>query len=324
MSGLRRLVPSNLGLKLVALGLALIVYASVYLDEEHEAIVSMPLIVDNTRQDRVLLDSPPERVVAKIVATGRIVLRLKLTGMGNDELVTVVRILPGEEGVDRSLIPSDVVVPLGLDVRVVEIKEPKHLRLRVDELAEKELPVLPRVRGQVPQGFVLSGEVTLDPARVTISGPRTLVEHLEEVYTEPIALEERKGPFNQVSEVVLDRRLRADPEHVRASADVERTAQLEMTGVPVVVRNRRRYETEVDPDSGNVVLLGPASRMRRIRELHDAGQNTGVSIVLDASGLPPGTHVVTPIVELTRELRLVSIFPPRFELQILSPDPPRD
>jgi hypothetical protein len=103
------------------------------------------------------------------------------------------------------------------------------------------------------------------------------------------------------------------------STDVERTSQVELEAVPVVVRNTRRYEVWPVPDSVRLTLIGPESRLSAIADHHRQGESTGLVVALDASGLGPGAHELTPLIELPRRIRLLSVEPPRILLHILPP-----
>lgn len=314
MTPLRRLRPQNLGTKLVALGLTLLVSGLVYLDQEHETTIQIPLEIADLPAGRVPLDDIPPQVAVKVVAKGQLIAKMWLTRSRPEDMSLIVRVPEGAESVDRELSPVDVSVPLGAPLRVTQIVRPIHLGFRLDALAERELAVAPRVIGSPPQGFVLSGDVRVAPPFVTVSGPATLLDPLGQVATAPVSLDERRRPFNAATEIVLPDKLTATPQEVVVHADVEAESQYRLEHVRVVVRNARGLTASVDPPTGSVTLLGPDSRVSRLGELSDAGEPTGLVIAVDASGKGPGAYEVTPVVDLAEDLRLVAVDPPRFQL----------
>ncbi len=313
---LRKLVPSNLRLRLLALGLALLTYGTVYLESEHEQVLTIPLVVANIPVDRIPIESLPTDVRVRTVAEGRVLARIFLAGVERDALYAVARVPTGAEKVEIDLGPADVVVPLGLGLRIVEVVSPTHLSFVLEELVHRNLPVTADVSGDLPEGYVLSGITALEPPNVRVSGPRSLVERLDEIRTESVDLADRRNPFSAVAPLVVGARLTAEPSSVQISADVEPTKQIQLAGIGVVFRNRGRLVASSDPPAGSVTLLGPSSRLNDLTALHAEGEATGLTIVLDATGLGPGTHEVSPIVELAGNLRLLAVEPPRFALTL--------
>ncbi len=313
---LRKLIPSNLGLRLLALGLALLAYGSVYLETEHEQILTIPLMLSNPSADRVPLDTPPGEAQVRVVAQGRLLARMRLAGIAEDELYALVRIPAGSDRVEIDLSPADVVVPLGLGLRVVEVISPTRVTLVLDDLVQRELPVVAALHGILPQGYVLSSKPALEPSSVQVGGPRTFVSAMEAVHTAAVDLAERREPFSEAVSLILDPRFECDPATVQLTVDIERTDQLRLENVPVVLRNLGRFAATHEPATGTVTILGPESRLKALKELHMAGEATGIAISLDAAGLGPGEHQVNPVVELGGQLRLISVDPTVFALRL--------
>lgn len=307
----------NLGAKVIAIVLALLVFGVVYLDGSQETTLTVPLRVDRIPEDRVVIEEVPDKARIRVRAPGQLLFRLRLGDVDRSGLMVLVRPDGEDDVVHHTLAPGDVVVPPNLDLlEVLEVLSPKNVEFALDELVSIEMEVAPHLVGEPATGFVVSGDATLDPPRVTVVGPRTQVELLTEVATEAVNVVGTDRPFRIPVAVRVPTGLRAVPESVWVGADVERTARLRLTSVPVVVRNSRRYGVTVDPDSGAVTLVGPASQLDQLSRLDATGAPTGIGIVLDAAGLGPGDHALTPRVELTGRLRLVAIEPDRFALRL--------
>jgi len=316
-------ITRNLLLKLVALGLALLVYLSVYLDREHEANIRVPLLVSKVPSGRVIVGEVPRRATVRVRARGRLLAEMKLTGQRDRGVYVNVELEPGENSVDRGLFREDVVVPLGLDLQPLDVVRPDRVAFHLDELVEREVPVAPRFVGEPPRGYTLSGAVSIQPPRVTISGPRTQVSQVDEIPTVAIDVSKHNTPFAEVVGLHLPSQFEVSPSEVEVRADIEPTGRYVLEQVPVIVRNLRRHRSSVEPPTGAVELWGPESQLAKIRALQEGGQPTGVMIVLDAQGLGPGAREVAPLVELAGQLRLVSVTPARFLLRIGAAEAPR-
>jgi hypothetical protein len=299
--------------------LAVALFVMVYLDQEHEIVVSIPLVVEGVEAEAAAVVPGPERVRVRLSASGRTLARLRVTGTASSGLVALVRPEGASGGIDRPLVPEDIVIPLDLGARVVEIVEPKRLSLRFAEVTKRELPVRVVVVGSPASGHAHSGEFDVDPRTAIVEGPRTVVDSLTAVETEPVDLEGRDGPLSVNVALRVPAGLRVDPAEVSVVTDVEKTSQIELEAVPVIVRNARRYEVRPVPVSVRLTLIGPESRLAAISEHHRQGESTGLVVALDAGGLGPGAHELTPSVELPSRLRLLSVEPPRILLHILPP-----
>jgi YbbR domain-containing protein len=89
---------------------------------------------------------------------------------------------------------------LPADVRVKEI-EPRTIRVTVERVVEKEVPIIPRWEGKPQQGYeVIDWQII--PSYVKIGGAESQMRDLTEVSTETVRLTERSGPFN--AQVAID------------------------------------------------------------------------------------------------------------------------
>jgi YbbR domain-containing protein len=83
---------------------------------------------------------------------------------------------------------------LPANVRVKEI-EPRAIRVTVERVVEKEVPITPRWEGKPPSGYeVIDWQIT--PATVKIGGAESQMRELTEVSTETVRLTDRIGPFS--------------------------------------------------------------------------------------------------------------------------------
>jgi YbbR domain-containing protein len=79
-------------------------------------------------------------------------------------------------------------------VRLEEI-EPATVSLKLEPIADRELPVEPRLEGTLPSDFEVS-QVVITPDRVKVRGPASHVYALQKVPTESISIEGRRESFD--------------------------------------------------------------------------------------------------------------------------------
>ena len=97
-------------------------------------------------------------------------------------------------------ISEDLIGELPAGVRVMSFYPPNIL-IRLEEIVERYVPVKPTFKGSPGEGYEL-GTVKVSPSKVAVSGPRSLLQLLESVGTEPFDVEGLKG--NKEGEVTVE------------------------------------------------------------------------------------------------------------------------
>jgi len=299
----------HLGVKLLALLLAVVIYAHVYTDQEQEAILRVPLRVTGLPADLVLTEKPPGEVELAARGSGKQILKLRV--QHPVLLVNLNEVRPGQ--VQRMLSPVDVALPVGSQVVVTEIRDPHLVEFMVDTLITREVNVRVLPEGRPPEGFVLGADPRPEPSRVAVRGPSHLVEDLDHVTAGPLLLPDLVEGVQHVELPVHteDERLHADPPEVSVETRLEPLATrafgdivVRMEGLPTVQAAR------VEPDSAEVVLAGPQVALAML-------EPSDLRLHLDVRSLPPGRYLLAPQLDPVDPLvELVAVRPARFLVEI--------
>jgi YbbR domain-containing protein len=190
----------NIGLKLVSLFLALVVWFFVSAPRRQpfsqRAFAASLSLVGLSRQ-YIITTEVPAQVNVRLRAR-----RPDLDSISSRTLEASVDLSwvgrPGEA--TFTLRPQHL--NLSSDVEVVSI-EPNKIRFRVELVRQRTVAVRPFLDGSPPPGFVV-GSATVSPDRVLISGPATQVLSMTEVGTERIIMTGRTATFVQNVAVVSD------------------------------------------------------------------------------------------------------------------------
>ena len=157
MNILRGWLFDNLGLKLVALLLALLVYLNVYTDRPATLIVSFPLQIVDLPDSLSLSGAAPAAVQAELRGSGKQLIRMRMT----EPPVRVSLAGVGMGRYERALTPADLPLPSDFEIQVERIVSPRTVELQVDRKGHRRLPVAARVEGLPAGGVVWTG--SLDP-----------------------------------------------------------------------------------------------------------------------------------------------------------------
>ena len=178
----------NLGLKLVALLLALLVYLNVYTDRPATLIVSFPLqIVD--LPDSLSLSGPvPSAVQAELRGTGKQLIRMRLT----EPPVRLSLAGVGTGRYERALSAADLPLLPDVEMQVERLVSPRTVELQVDRKGSRRLPVAVRVAGWPAGGVVWTGNLGVEPAFVEVTGPAQAIARIDSVRLDAVAIGGRR------------------------------------------------------------------------------------------------------------------------------------
>lgn len=295
----------HLGLKLLSLGLALLLWMAVAGEEIVERGLRVPLELQQLPTNVELSGEVPTAVDVRVrgasgtlsrVAAGDVVAVLDLRGARPGR-----RLFP--------LTPDQVRVPFG--VEIVQVM-PSAIAMAFEASATRTVPVLPSVDGRPAPGYVV-GTLTADPANVEIVGPESAVKRATEVLTEPVLIAGAKGRVRETVTIgVLDPTLRI----VNAKSAVV-TVQMEPAPAERTVHNRPVHLRNVggavvaqaQPATVNVTLRGTREGLARIAA-------DEVSAYVDVGGLGAGLYSLDVHVDVEQDAGVTKIEPSTIQVRI--------
>ena len=298
------------GLKMVSLLLAFFLWFSINVSErDAEGTLEIPLRVRSLASG-LIVTNQPVKPIAVTVRGPRTILD------GVDERRTRLSLdlgtaTPGEVRIELN---GDMIRPeLPRRLKVVRI-EPARVKVRIERLARKRVPVRPELAGLPPLGY--TAEASVSPGEVEASGPASKVEDLKEIKTEPVEVHAAPDPLQR--SVLLSWAgdfVSFAPDHVIVTVRFEPTMMSRrFEHVEVAVRNvRDGVHARLVPSRVDLTVQGPQHLLSSYH-LQDG------SVYVDAAGLGPGSHRVTPQAELPQALEVSRRDP---EVQTLEIKPAR-
>jgi YbbR domain-containing protein len=239
----------------------------------------------------VVLNDRVNEVEVQVRAT-----KPKLRTLQAAELVVRVRNPAARVGRTTMVLDAnDVESPFGV---VVERVTPSQFTVTYDARESREVPVQVELTGEPAPGFeVDDDQLSVSPAQVTLTGPRSLFTSRVVVRTEPIDLADRDASFT-VPGVAL---LPPNPNlSVQGTQSVEVTVPLRaillrrtFEDVPVAVVAGERRASQPNPRTIRVVVEGPEAQVRALQPAH-------VQARVDVSNLAPRAedYRVEPVVTI--------------------------
>jgi YbbR domain-containing protein len=196
---LKRYVFHNFGLKLLSLLLATGLWFMISPDEQPaEVAVRAPIVFQNVPSSlEISTEIIPEAQI-RVRGPDRIVRQLRTNDVHAE--IDLSNAKPGERTFD--LTSQQVRHPR--DLAIVQVV-PSQLHLAFDTRLTREVEVHARVTGNFADGEQIT-KVDVDPARITITGPRRHVERVDAAITDPVDASGTRGSASFTTNVYV-----ADP-----------------------------------------------------------------------------------------------------------------
>ncbi|MCA1582221.1 MAG: hypothetical protein LC796_12705 [Acidobacteria bacterium] len=211
----------NLGLKLLALGIALLVWFVLSAQRRErisERSYRIALSVVNIPARTIIASAVPPTVDVRVRGPFT-----ALRQVDPDKIEAVIDLQGATRG-ERlyRLAPEDINVAPEIEVIAIS---PSEVRIVLDAVSEKVLPIAPNVTGTPAAGHAV-GDVSVEPRSARIAGPSAVLAKMMSVSTDPISISERATTFSVPATVVAD----APGVRVREGQIVTVTVHLHPTG----------------------------------------------------------------------------------------------
>ena len=301
----RRAITNNMHLKISALVVGIVLWAFAKGEQNATRLYSIPLILRNVPQGLTTVQKIPDMVEVILEGDNKELVRVNLWG----DLHAVVDMSGAQAGrtFRVGLSAANVVLPGDAQVQVVEVRDPRNLDMEIDELVDRRVAVSPTVVGAPAEGFFTFGPMRSLPDSVFVFGPAGVVSELASVPTALLDIEGRRSRVDASRRIEFhdEWNLHAVPKEVRVLVDIEGTRVTTLAAVPMLFEHEPGFgEATVEPEFVEVTLSGP-DHLATSLGLED------VTILVDAMGLPRGTHELVPDVIAPEGIEVHGVTPAR-------------
>lgn len=269
----------HLGLKVLAITLASVLWLTVAGEHVVERSLRVPLAVRNLPMALEIVGDLPAAVDVRVRGSSA-----QLSRLDPGEVVVMVDLTGARPGPRLFHLRTDEVrVPYGIEVAQVM---PPSLSLTLERSVRRTIPIVPAIDGEPAAGFVV-GRISAEPSTVEIAGPESHVREASEATTEPVQIDGKHERVRDVVAVgVADSSVRL-VQPISATVVVEiwpAPIERDVIGVPVRLRNLGpRVTARVVPEVVRVGVRGQRDALEAIRP--DA-----IDAFVDLSGLGPGRY----------------------------------
>jgi YbbR domain-containing protein len=295
----------HLGLKVLAVAIASLLWLSVTRDAIVERSLRVPLEFQNIPERLEIVGDPPGTVDVRVRGASSLLSRIE-----PGDVVAVLDLRGARSGQRLfHLITDQVRAPFGIAVAQVT---PPTVSLQFETSGSRVVPVVPTVEGDPAPGYV-AGPVRSNPPTVEVVGPESHLDRLQQATTEPVSIENARALVEDTVTVgVADSALRLRTARTATVFVDILPAPIERTLADVPVRSQHLVGGRtaiVQPATATVVLRGTREMLAGVRP-------ETVKIYVDLATLGPGRYTVPIRVDPGEEFGVIRIDPPSTQVRI--------
>jgi len=293
----------NWVLKLLSLGFALLLWFFVVGEEKAEVSISIPLEIINIPADMVIANDVPSNIDVRVYGP-----RSMIRAMATKGILRTIDLQDAKPGkITVHISPDSLSLPGA--VRVLRI-QPSNVEIVLEPLVLSDFPVKPVLKGKVAKYYKVL-DAYVNPPRVVLSGPESVIKAMKEVRTFPVDLDEASDDITR--EVGLD--LQGLHVSLEEKGTYKVTVRIvpaqgtrRITHIPVHIENNEAGASWW-PRIVSVTLRGS---ILDIREIKVTDIYAGISI----KGLGPGIHSLKPECIVPEGFTLMEITPRNIKVNI--------
>lgn len=274
--------------------LSLLLWVVVTTDKTYTTRIEVPLKILSLAKNKILVEQPPETVLLEVTGKGRGLIGLNFFSTSFDLELSDIKSTTSFNLMDYS---SQFNIPRDLNIKIVDVIAPKSIRLVVDDYVEVRKPVKLISQIKPSPGYILM-DITLAQDSVILSGPASIVDHVDYLSNKPFYQADIKYPFTERIPLVEPKPgvTKLMPPSIDVTFQVEQLVERNLYNIPIqMVGVPDNLEANAIPPNISIRVKG------------------GESIV---SGLWP--EQITAVFNYTRDYRKGKV---RYPLQV---DVPQD
>ncbi len=292
-------------IKLFILAFAILLWFYVSLENSYEYNIPVRIVPTNVRSNYLIVNDYPKEVLVKFRGKGKSLFALK----SSDRKIQLDLSRYRRLAIFR-LRTEMVQVPPTLSVQVVQIVRPDTVIFKLERKSERDLRVVPNVSVSLEPGYIIVGAIKTEPAKVHASGPKSVVDTLNVIYTKKLFFSHVKSDVSGAVrlESFTNKFVSIVPEFVHYRINVQQLGQKTIKDIPVhVIHAPKNKQVRVIPSAISVTIEGGIN-------LLDTIGAKDINVYIDYKQKRARKSDYKAIIELPPETRFSNAFPHTFKV----------
>lgn len=292
--------------KCFSLLVAIVLWLFIASDKYYEHVQNVSLHLINQPADMVLKEPVPSNIKVNFGGSGKELINLgfinKYIEMNLDEIKQDTTTYP---------ITVDMISGIPTNIVPLNIVEPDSIKIELDRLAEKRVPIHSNITLTPLDGYIHVGSIILDPDSIDISGPESLINSINQISTQE---KEYRNVIKEIQEKIdlfppAFETLHYSLNTVHFTADIQRIGERFISDIPIQVTNA--------PQNVNVIVVPSTLSLRLQGGVKVLSNVNKEDIVARINYLSRNRYTRTRIpamIQVPPDISFSDVKPPYFEL----------
>ena len=169
------------------------------LSKEMNGRIEYPVRYINFPESRALVNELPDHLDLNVTGPGYSIVQTKMGGRREHLTIDLdeasIRVIEDRERLRFYILSFSLREELSTQIRSefeISSISPDTIYFELDRIRRKVVPVIPDVKVITQRQYFVHGAITTDPDSVEVSGPRSIVDTVNAIYTRPFTFEQLK------------------------------------------------------------------------------------------------------------------------------------
>ncbi len=269
----KKIFTQDIQIKLGSLFLAIVLWFFVVTDIEYYFDLEIPLKVEGLSDEKAFNNEIPELITARFRGKGHTLLWANMT-MPLSETGLILDLTKTKntqvyylneyfnEHPDKFFIPRDYKLDL------IHIVEPESVWVSVEHMAHKELNVKVQADITPALGYMLVGDISVEPNKVMVHGPVSLLEGMTSISVPALTIQEVNADVAVKLPLTVEpaQLFSLDTKEVTLTADIQSIGSVEFQNISIRLENvPRGIEVSVIPQLIGLEAEGGLDRLLELK-----------------------------------------------------------
>jgi len=262
----------NIFFPLGAFSLATILWLFVISGDQYTMIIDFPIEARNLNAQKTYLKEVPNYASVMLKGKGRDLFKAFIL-----QKYAGFKLVLDLEGISQEYEfflndyfeknPRKVVLPSSYKLSFVEVVYPNRIKISLDEIMKKTVPVSSNLLISLKDGYTQVGLIIFNPDSVSIVGPKAELDRINDINTIEDTLTDLTFAFNSELNLILPNRLiNCSHTEVQYYLDIQQISERIIVDIPVKVINKvKGIRVFPSPQTVSLTVIGGAIQISRIK-----------------------------------------------------------
>ena len=264
-----------------AFSLATLLWLFVISGDHYTMVLDLPIEARNLNAQKAYLKEVPEYASVMLKGKGRDLFKSYLL-----QKYAGFKLVLDLEGISQEYEfilndyfeenPRKVVLPSSYNLTFVEVIYPNRIKISLDEIMEKTVPIHSNLEVSLTDGYTQVGEVKFFPDSVVIVGPKAELNSINKIYTiKDTLLDLSYTVKSNISLTFPSRLINCQVSEIEYFLDIQQISERIIVDIPIKVTNKiKGIRVFPSPQTVSLTVVGGVTQISKIKP-------SDVSVIVD-------------------------------------------